>query len=145
MHKVANIVAESVSIPLIHIADATGEKLVQDKITKVGLLGTKFTMEQDFYKGRLTKKFDIEVLTPESEEQAMIHEVIYQELCLGEIKSASREQYLAVIDKLAKRGAQAVILGCTEIAMLVEQPHTSMPLYDTTAIHAQKAVQLALS
>ncbi len=145
MHKVAEQVEHSVSIPLLHIADATAEKLLADGVQKVGLLGTQFTMEQDFYKGRLSDQFGIEVLVPDASEQAVVHEVIYSELCLGQVKDDSRAKYLDVIAKLHQQGAQAVILGCTEIALLVQQQHTTVPLYDTTEIHADKAVQLATS
>lgn len=144
MHKVAPQIESSLSIPLLHIADATGEKLVADGISKVGLLGTRFTMEQGFYKQRITDKFDIDVIVPNGDEQTMIHDIIYHELCLGVIEDASRRQYLEVINALHQRGAEAIILGCTEIALLVQQEDTNVPLYDTTAIHAEAAVVLAL-
>ncbi len=144
MHKVADQVQEHIQIPILHIADATAQQLQQQGIKKVGLLGTQFTMEQDFYKGRLTDKFGIEVVTPSIEDRTEVHRIIYQELCLGEIKEASREVYLNIIDKLKADGAEAVILGCTEIALLVQQKHTSVPLFDTTLIHAQAAVDEAL-
>ena len=144
MHKVAAEIQAAVNIPLLHIADATAKKLLDDGITKVGLLGTAFTMQQEFYKGRLTKEFGIEVLVPNAEQQIMAHEVIYQELCLGEIKLDSKQKYLEVIQSLYNQGAQAVILGCTEITLLVQQKDTQVPLYDTTAIHAQSAVAVAL-
>jgi len=145
MHKVADEVASNISIPILHIADATAEQLKRDNITQVGLLGTQFTMEQDFYKKRLADKHNIEVIIPESAERKVIHDVIYSELCLGKINDGSRTQYLKIIQSLYDRGAQAVILGCTEIAMLVKPQHTKVPLYDTTKIHAQEAVKLALS
>ena len=145
MHKVADEVASNISIPILHIADATAEQLKRDNITQVGLLGTQFTMEQDFYKKRLADKHNIEVIIPESAERKVIHDVIYSELCLGKINDGSRTQYLKIIQSLYDRGAQAVILGCTEIAMLVKPQHTNVPLYDTTKIHAQEAVKLALS
>ena len=144
MHKVAAEIQAAVNIPLLHIADATAKKLLDDGVTKVGLLGTAFTMQQEFYKGRLTKEFGIEVLVPNAEQQIMAHEVIYQELCLGEIKLDSKQKYLEVIQSLYNQGAQAVILGCTEITLLVQQKDTQVPLYDTTAIHAQSAVAVAL-
>tara|TARA_B110000503_G_scaffold58181_1_gene93026 strand:+ start:2899 stop:3597 length:699 start_codon:yes stop_codon:yes gene_type:complete len=144
MHKVAAEVEATVKIPLLHIADATAKQLLADKVTKVGLLGTAFTMQQDFYKGRLSQDFGIRVLVPSEEQQAMVHEVIYQELCLGIINPASKQKYLAVIQDLFSQGAQAVILGCTEITLLVQQTDTPIPLYDTTAIHAQSAVEAAL-
>lgn len=145
MHKVASEIERAINIPLLHIADATAEKLIENKVQRVGLLGTKFTMEQDFYRGRLEKIYGIEVLIPEPEQREYIHDVIYNELCLGEIKASSREYYLKVIDELHRRGAEAVILGCTEIALLVQQKHTQVALYDTTKIHAEHAVRMALS
>jgi aspartate racemase len=145
MHKVAPQVEAAITIPLLHLADATGQRLQDDGITRVGLLGTRFTMEQDFYKQRIVDKFGIEVIVPETEDIEIVHKVIYDELCLGTIKDDSRDAYLAVIDRLQDRGAQAVILGCTEIAMLVEQSHSGMPLYDTTTIHCEEAVKLALA
>jgi aspartate racemase len=144
MHKVAAEVQAAVNIPMIHIADATAKGLLAGGITKVGLLGTAFTMQQEFYKGRLTSEFGIQVLVPNTEQQVMVHEVIYQELCLGEINLASKQKYLEVIQDLYNQGAQAVILGCTEITLLVQQKDTQVPLYDTTAIHAQSAVAVAL-
>lgn len=145
MHKVADEIASNISIPILHIADATAEQLKRDNISRVGLLGTQFTMEQDFYKKRLVDKHNIEVITPELAEQKVIHDVIYSELCLGKINDGSRTQYLHVIQRLFDQGAQAVILGCTEIALLVKPQHTNVPLYDTAKIHAQEAVKLALS
>ena len=144
MHKVAAEVQAAVNIPMIHIADATAKGLLTGGITKVGLLGTAFTMQQEFYKGRLTSEFGIEVLVPNTEQQVLVHEVIYQELCLGEINLDSKQKYLEVIQDLYNQGAQAVILGCTEITLLVQQKDTQVPLYDTTAIHAQSAVAVAL-
>ncbi len=145
MHKVADEICAKVSIPLLHIADATAEQLVSDGVKKVGLLGTQFTMEQDFYRGRLTDKFGIEVVIPDSEQRASVHRIIYEELCQGQVNTASREVYLTIIQELQAQGAEAVILGCTEIALLVSQQDTNVPLYDTTEIHAKAAVQLALS
>ncbi|HID70704.1 MAG TPA: aspartate/glutamate racemase family protein [Desulfobacterales bacterium] len=144
MHKVAPEVEQAVSIPLLHIADATAERLVANGIKRVGLLGTKFTMEEDFYKGRLTDKYNIEVVVPEPDEREIVHDVIYSELCLGKFLDRSLLKYLAIIDELAEKGAEAVILGCTEIALLVQQKHTKVPLYDTTEIHASAAVTLAV-
>lgn len=145
MHRVAPEIEQAISIPLLHIADATAYKLKEDNINCIGLLGTRFTMEQDFYKSRITEKFGIEVLVPEPDEQILLHTVIYDELCLGKIKDTSRAYYLEIIEKLSARGAEAIILGCTEIALLVKQAHTSVPLYDTTTIHASQAVSYALS
>nr|MDJ0892797.1 amino acid racemase [Gammaproteobacteria bacterium] len=113
-------------------------------IQSTGLLGTAFTMEQDFYKGRLADNFGLKVLVPERPDRQVIHRVIYHELCMGELNPSSRSEYLRIIDTLAEQGAEAVILGCTEIGMLVKQADTSVPLFDSTAIHAQKAVRLAL-
>ncbi|MEP2651252.1 MAG: aspartate/glutamate racemase family protein [Paraglaciecola sp.] len=144
MHKVADYVTASVSIPLLHIADATGQELTTEKITTVGLLGTKFTMEQDFYKQRIIKHYDIDVIVPSDEEQTVIHSIIYQELCLGKVSKSSRIAYLDIIENLVERGAQGVILGCTEIGLLIEKQHTLTPLYDTTSIHALAAVKEAL-
>lgn len=143
MHKVAPEIESAISIPLLHIADATAERLIGDGIKRVGLLGTQFTMEQDFYKGRLIDKFDIEVIVPDSGQQEVVHNIIYSELCLGKITDESKQQYLEIINCLHEQGAEAVILGCTEIALLVQQEHTKVPLYDTTEIHAAKAVKLA--
>jgi len=144
MHKVAPQIEENISIPILHIADATAERLLENGIKKVGLLGTRFTMEQDFYKARLVKKYGIDVIIPEESEREDIHAIIYNELCLGTIKEVSRKRYLKIIEKLAASGAEAVILGCTEIALLVQQDHTATPLYDTTTIHAEQAVRQAL-
>lgn len=144
MHKVADQVCQAVTIPLLHIADATGQQLIADKINKVALLGTQFTMSQGFYKNRIQDNFAIEVITPTTEQQDTVHQIIYQELCLGKVNSASRQQYLSIIENLEKQGAQGVILGCTEIGLLVQQQHTSIKLYDTTAIHAAAAVSYSL-
>ncbi len=145
MHKVAPQIEESISIPILHIADATAQRLREDGIKKVGLLGTRFTMEQDFYKARLTEKYGIEVVVPEKSEREDVHRIIYNELCLGTIDQKSRDRYLKIIAQLAENGAEAVILGCTEIALLVQQDHTVTTLYDTTAIHAEQAILKALS
>ncbi|QFT09589.1 aspartate/glutamate racemase family protein [Vibrio sp. THAF190c] len=145
MHKVVSEIESRISIPVLHIADATASVLQTDGIEKVGLLGTRFTMEQDFYKGRLTDKFGMDVVVPNSEDQESVHTIIYDELCKGVIKESSKQQYLKIIDKLYAEGAQAVILGCTEIALLVSQQDTQVPLYDTTEIHAKQGVEYALS
>ncbi|EDL54542.1 Aspartate racemase [Vibrio mediterranei AK1] len=145
MHKVSSEIESVISIPLLHIADATAERLTYDGITKVGLLGTAFTMEQSFYKGRLEQKYDIEVVVPNQEQRALVHEVIYNELVKGEVRDISRQGYLTIIEDLRSNGAQAIILGCTEIAMLVKQEHTNIPLYDTTQIHSEAAVDFALN
>ena len=144
MHKVAEDIDDAISIPLIHIADATGEALKQAGVKRVGLLGTAFTMEQDFYKGRLSERYDLEVLVPKAEDRALIHRVIFQELCVGITTNASKAEYLRIIQSLKEQGAEAVILGCTEIGMLVTQADTDTPLFDTTEIHADSAVTFAL-
>ena len=144
MHRVAETICDEVDIPLLHIADATGEVLQLDGVRRIGLLGTAFTMELDFYKDRIARNFDIEVVVPELHDRQMVHDIIYQELCQGQIEPESREVYLAIIDRLTEQELDGVILGCTEIGMLVEQSHTAIRLYDTTAIHAQQAVALAL-
>ncbi|MBY8058896.1 aspartate/glutamate racemase family protein [Vibrio fluvialis] len=145
MHKVAPEIEAQISIPILHIADATAKQLQQDGIERVGLLGTRFTMEQEFYKGRLQQQFGIDVLIPDAEQRQQVHRVIYEELCLGTIRPESRAQYVEIVEDLHRRGAQAVILGCTEIALLIQQHDTDVPLYDTTKIHAEQAVQLALT
>lgn len=145
MHKVAPQIEAAIDIPLIHIADATAEKLIKQNVKIVGLLGTAFTMEQGFYKDRLTDKFGLSVVVPNEPDRAVVHEVIYKELCLGKINPNSKSEYLRIIKALAEQGAEAVILGCTEIGMLVKQSDTDIQLIDTTAIHAQAAVELALA
>lgn len=143
MHRVADQVAGAVTIPLLHIADATAQQLLQHQVKRVGLLGTAFTMELDFYRGRIEQS-GIEVLVPELHDRQMVHDIIYQELCLGKIDDDSREVYLAIIDRLREQHIDGVILGCTEIGMLIDAGHTDIPLYDTTAIHAAQAVEYAL-
>ncbi len=145
MHKVAPTIEAAIDIPLLHIADATAEALKRQQVHTVGLLGTGFTMDQDFYKGRLTQRHGIEVLVPERDDRRLVHRVIYEELCLGRIEPTSHSEYLRILDALAVQGAQAVILGCTEIGLLVQQRDTPVPLFDTTAIHAAQAVALALT
>jgi aspartate racemase len=144
MHKVAPQIEEAIDIPLLHIADATAEVLLKKGIKTVGLLGTAFTMEQDFYKGRLSENYGLNVLVPNETDRKIIHNIIYKELCLGEIHPNSKVEYLRIIEALATQGAEAVILGCTEIGMLVEQDDTEVTLFDTTYIHAQKAVEYAI-
>ncbi|SDN68042.1 aspartate racemase [Actinomyces ruminicola] len=138
MHKVAPQMSEHISIPIIHIAEATADRLKEQGITTVGLLGTKYTMTQEFYKAKLTET-GIRVLIPNEEDVETINSVIYDELCLGNIRQESKSKYLAIIDKLADKGAQGVILGCTEIGLLVQQEDTDLPVFDTTLIHAEKA------
>ena len=144
MHKVAPQIEKSIEIPLLHIADAMAQALVQEGIKTVGLLGTAFTMEQDFYKGRLSEKYGLNVQIPDEEDRKFVHETIYRELCLGEIRANARTEFLRIIDALANQGAEGVILGCTEIGMLVNQRDTNVRLFDTTAIHAAKAVEYAI-
>ena len=144
MHKVADTVEKSVKIPLLHIADATAKVLQADNISRIGLLGTAFTMEQSFYKGRLSHQHGIEVLVPDARDRETVHDIIYRELCLGTINPASKKTYLQIIKRLQQQGIEGVILGCTEICMLVDQGDTSIKLYDTTAIHAEQAVDYAL-
>ena len=143
MHKVAEPLEAAVSIPLLHIADATAQVLQQQGITCVGLLGTRFTMEQAFYIERL-QRHGIEVVVPTEPQRERVHSVIYQELCLGVVKADAKADYLNIVASLAERGAQGVILGCTEIGLLIQQADTSVPLFDTTEIHAAQAVQRAL-
>ncbi len=144
MHKVAKEIEETINIPLLHIADATAEELKKAGVERVGLLGTAFTMEQEFYKGRLQDKHSIDVIVPNGVQRKLVHDIIYQELVQGVVTNKSRADYLTIIQDLHEQGAQAVILGCTEIAMLVKQTDTKVPLFDTTAIHAKAAVEAAL-
>ena len=144
MHKVAPQVAAMVKVPVIHIADATADELEKSSVRRVGLLGTKYTMTQDFYKQRLIDR-GIEVVTPQGEDIELVNHVIFDELCLGIQKESSRHEFSRVIDDLKARGAEAVILGCTEIGMLVKQQDSSLPVFDTTVIHALRAAELALA
>jgi aspartate racemase len=144
MHKVAPQIEQAINIPILHLADATAVRLKQRGLKKVGLLGTNFTMEQDFYKGRLVQKHGLEVIVPPPPDRQLVHQVIYDELCLGKVIDISRNEYLQIIDDLQAAGAEGIIEGCTEIVMLVKQEHTSVPLFDTTAIHAEAAVERAL-
>ncbi len=145
MHKLADSMSAGMRIPLLHIADATAEQIVARGYHTIGLLGTRFTMEEDFYKGRLANRYGLRVLIPSSEERALIHRVIYEELILGQIKPASRDGYLKVIQNLIAQGAEGVILGCTEIGLLVHDGDSAVPLFDTTHIHALAAVSYAQS
>ncbi|HMM67681.1 MAG TPA: aspartate/glutamate racemase family protein [Dokdonella sp.] len=145
MHKVSAAIEESVTIPLLHIADATASAIHAAGLVRVGLLGTRFTMEQDFYRTRLSYPHGLEVLTPEADDRDIVHRVIYEELCLGRILDASRDQYKRIIGNLVERGAEAVILGCTEISLLIAPDDASVPLFDTTAIHACGAANMALA
>lgn len=145
MHKVADVVQAAIQIPLLHIADATAEVLLEKGIKRVGLLGTAFTMEQAFYKGRLTDRYGLDVIVPDSADRRRVHDIIYNELCLGVGKPESKAAYLKIVNQLGQMGAQGVILGCTEIGLLIGPSDTAVPLYDTTTIHAAKAVEWALS
>jgi aspartate racemase len=143
MHRLADAISSAVAIPLLHIADPTAEKIKAAGFQRIGLLGTAFTMEQDFYKGRL-QHHGLDVIVPEEEDRKVVHEVIYKELVLGKIDPDSRQAYREIIARLIERGAQAVILGCTEIMLLVSQEDSAVPLFDTTTIHALAAVDRAL-
>jgi aspartate racemase len=145
MHKVAGIITRTVDIPLLHIADSTAERIKAKNIRTVGLLGTRFTMEEDFYKGRLSQKYGLTVITPCLEDRKKVQDVIFEELCRGRIRSESRKIFQDIIKKMREQGAEAVIEGCTEIAMLINQEHTPVPLFDTTALHVEQAIHLALA
>lgn len=145
MHKVASQIEESCALPFLHIADATGRAIAASGMKRVALLGTRYTMEQDFYRGRLESQFGIESLTPDEADRARINQIIFEELCLGTFSDASRHYYLNVIETLAKQGAQGVIFGCTEIGLLVPASESALPVFDTTAIHAADAVEFMLS
>ncbi len=141
MHKVEPQISQAIKIPILHIADTTAEVLIKNGIKTVGLLGTNFTMEQDFYKGRLQEKHNIKVIVPDITDREIIHAIIYNELCLGKIQPNSKAEYLRIIKQLSRYGAEAIILGCTEINMLIKQSDTTTPLYDTTIIHVNKALE----
>lgn len=143
MHKVAPKIQSHISIPIIHIAEATADELIKRGISRVALLGTKYTMTQDFYKDKLLKA-GIDVVIPDLAGIEIVNDIIYKELCLGIISKASKKKYLEIIDKLAEQGAQGVILGCTEIGLLIQQTDTSLPVFDTTRIHAVKAAELSI-
>lgn len=145
MHRMADRVAAAVRIPLLHIADPTAARIRALGVGTVGLLGTAFTMEQDFYKGRLQHRFGLHVLVPEANDRALVHRVIYDELVQGRIEPSSRDTIRAVIARLVERGADAVILGCTEIMLLVRSEDSPVPLFDTTRLHAEAAVDRALA
>lgn len=145
MHRMADEVQQQIQVPLLHIADVTAHEIKSQGMEKIGLLGTRFTMEEQFYKGRLVDQHGLQVLVPQLGERAQIHEIIYSELCLGETKATSRSRFKAVIEGLVDQGAQGIILGCTEIGLLVSQADSQVPLFDTTAIHAQGAAKRALA
>jgi aspartate racemase len=144
MHNVAPQIEQVINIPILHIADATAEAVKAAGIDNIGLLGTSFTMEKTFYRGRLAQVHGLTVNIPETGDRNTVNEVIFEELCLGQVKPSSRQEYLRIMDGLTGQGAEGVILGCTEITMLVKPEHTDIPLFDTTAIHATAAVKMAL-
>jgi aspartate racemase len=144
MHKVAQEIEAGLSIPLLHIADATGERIRQCGLSSVGLLGTRFTMEQDFYRRRLETRFGLHVVIPDEPARRVVHRVIYEELCRGQICEESRREYRKVLHRLAASGAEGIVLGCTEISLLVGPLDSPVPLFDTTEIHARRAAELAL-
>ena len=144
MHKMAEELQKQTAIPLLHIADATAAAVRARGITKVGLLGTRYTMEQPFYKDRLTDKFNLEVLVPNDEQREIVHRVIYYELCDGVIDQSSKDRYIAIMESLIERGAEGIILGCTEIGLFIRQDDCAVPVFDTTRIHAVAAVDFAL-
>ena len=144
MHKVADKVQAATDLPLIHIADATAKAITNQHLTNIALLGTNFTMTEDFYKQRLIEA-GLTVMIPEEQDRDDIHRIIYEELCQGEVKDNSRQRYVDIIEKLAKEGAEGVILGCTEIGLLIKQSGSPIPVFDTTAIHAAAAVEFLLS
>ena len=144
MHRLAGPMAAAVGIPLLHIADPTAARIQAQGMRRVGLLGTAFTMEQDFYKGRLQQNFGLDVLVPDAADRATVHRIIYEELVQGRLLPASRAAFREIIARLVDKGAEAIILGCTEIMLLVTQGDSEVPLFDTTALHAEAAVNLAL-
>lgn len=144
MHKVAAQIEDSITVPFLHIADATAKEILSQNIGKVALLGTAFTMEQDFYKARL-QDHGIDVVIPNEEDRKTVHRIIYEELCLGVINPDSQQKYIAIVERLIAEGAQGIILGCTEICMLIGELKFSVPLFDTTAIHAKEAVSFSLN
>jgi aspartate racemase len=145
MHRMAPAVQAAVSVPLLHIADPTAERIKAAGIGRVGLLGTAFTMEQDFYKGRLSEAHGLDVLVPDEEDRSTVHTIIYEELVAGKVTAESREAYRGIIARLVQNGAEAVILGCTEIMLLVRPEDSPVPIFDTTALHAEAAIEFALA
>jgi aspartate racemase len=145
MHRVASAIESAVGIPLVHIADATAEDIQKGGFSRVGLLGTRFTMEQKFYKERLRERYGLTVLVPPLPDRDVVHRIIYEELCVGQVLEESRSEYRRIMAGLVSQGAEAIILGCTEISLLVGETDSTVPLFDTTAIHARKAAELALS
>jgi aspartate racemase len=145
MHKLAYQIQSNVHIPLLHIADATAERVRAAGLRNIGLLGTRFTMEHDFYKGRLIDKYGLKVLIPDGRDRETVHRIIYEELVLGVVRPESREQYIRIMEKLVRAGAEGIILGCTEIELLVQEGDSRVPLFPTTRIHAIAAVEYALT
>jgi len=145
MHKMAEDVQNHITIPLLHIADVTADKIKSRGMKTVALLGTRFTMEEDFYKGRLTRNYGLEVMLPPTDEMQVVHDVIYNELCVGKIRESSKKQYVDIMERLMENGAEGIILGCTEIGLLVQDQDCRVPLFDTTRIHAEAAVEYALA
>jgi len=144
MHRMADEVQRHIEIPLLHIADATAEKIKAESVTKVGLLGTRFTMEEDFYKGRLIARHGLNVIVPPEREREHLHRVIYEELCVGKISPSSRKATIHMMEGLVQEGAEGIVLGCTEIGLLIRQEDSEVPVFDTTRIHALAAVDYAL-
>jgi aspartate racemase len=145
MHKVVPLIQSAIQIPILHIADATAQQIVRRGLTRIGLLGTRFTMEQDFYKSILVQKYGLEVLIPDLPQRELIHRVIFDELCQGVIREDSRAAYAEIIRELEDQGAEGVILGCTEITLLVKPEDSRIPQFDTTVIHVERAIELALT
>ena len=145
MHKVAPTITADLHVPFVHIADATAQRIVAQHIRRIGLLGTRYTMEQDFYVGRLRDQYGLDVIVPDADERADVNRIIYDELCLGVTSDTSRQRYRDIMAHLVRRGAQGIILGCTEITLLVNATDTTVPVFDTTRIHAEVAVELALA
>lgn len=143
MHKVVPQISKRISIPIIHIAEATSKAIKEENLHKIALLGTKYTMTQDFYKQKLIDN-DIEVIIPNDEDIEVVNDIIYGELCLGKINSLSKQKYIAIIEKLKESGAEGVILGCTEIGLLISQEDTTLPIFDTTQIHASEVAKIAI-
>ena len=144
MHKVADDIQANVNIPLLHIADATAQVVKDAGMQRIGLLGTRFTMEEEFYKGRLSQKYGLIVIVPNAQERETVHRVIYDELVIGKIEQHSKEEYIRIMERMVDDGAEGIILGCTEIGLLVHQQDCRVPLFDTTRIHAEAAVEYAL-
>ncbi len=145
MHKVADAVEDGSALPVLHICDATGAAIRRQGLRKVGLLGTRFVMEEPFYVDRLRDRFSIEVLVPNEDDRAVLHRIIYEELCRGVIEDSSRRASAGIIGRLSDRGAEGIVLGCTELPMLIKQDDVSVPLFDTTSLHAKAAVNRALA